>query len=159
MTVNPDPIQLESRLQYARRYGDLHYTVIQRCEPIGSAIEAADFAAQASGLTPLGANWQAVDRHNALALLRYALTRDLAYNCQRMPDALASEFLDEILAPAEPATSFFTNWSVTDWQYVVEQKRIHSTGSWCPVSGATFDLAVVAVGPRATVMLCVEDED
>jgi hypothetical protein len=75
--------------------------------------------------------------------------RDPAYGVLRTTEAVATTIVDDFLALFEDdQTQFFTNGRLQV-----------SSGSWTPLTGATFDTGVAAIGASRVGILWFEDED
>ncbi len=101
------------------------------------------------GLLPERDAYRQVEATAAHTAVRDVLHRDLAYSGEIMPaaeaDRLAAAFLDLFGG----AALYFTN---TDGDN-------NNGWSWFPVTAATFDTGVIAIGPERSGCLWVEDED
>lgn len=86
------------------------------------------------------------------------LHRDMAYNAEVMSDARAAELADAFLSHFGPGTRYFSNgtWHLPP---VVRPGRVVCGASWDPVTPATFDTGVLAIGPERFGCLWIEDED
>jgi hypothetical protein len=86
------------------------------------------------------------------------LHRDMAYDAEVMPEARAAELADAFLAQFGPGTRYFTygTWHLPP---VVRPDGVVCGPSWSPVTPATFDTGVLAIGPERSGCLWVEDED
>ncbi len=107
------------------------------------------------GGSPLGDDWIAVSRDDAQRLLSRVFARDLGMNASIMSEEDAGGFARRFLDLFGAEARCFTNTPVLDDEDVDSTW----TGSWKPLTSATFDTGIAVVdGPRAG--LCwVTDED
>lgn len=101
------------------------------------------------------------DEINALDanyLIWLVLHRDLAYNAEIMPAARAADLRNRFLAQFNPATRYFTNgtWHLPP---ITRPDGVIQGASWQSVTDATFDTGVLAISPKCSGCLWVEDED
>jgi len=83
------------------------------------------------------------------------LIQDLAYNAAIVAPALATSLVDRFFSAfSGPGHRFFTNGTFHE----AVGERLTNSG-WCPATAATFDTGVMVVGPVASGILWVEDED
>jgi hypothetical protein len=144
-----DAIQsLADDLREARWAGKLHFIVEPNNEPqIGDIIHLLDDFVQRHGMTGLGAQWDELNRTDAARHLVSILHRDMAYDMEIMPleraEELTARFVDLF-----PDAHFFSNCA----------PDVLGFGS-NPITAATFDTGIIAVGTTSTGMIWVEDED
>lgn len=110
------------------------------------------------GLRAEATCYKEVDEPAARRLIQSLLHRDMAYNAEVMPEARAAELADLFLAQFGPGTRYFSNgtWHLPP---TVVSDRVVQGPSWDPVTPATFDAGVLAIGPACSGCLWVEDED
>ena len=110
------------------------------------------------GLADQPSFYREIEETAARYLIRTVLHRDMAYNAEVMPAALAVELADRFLAQFGPGTRYFSNGS---WHLppVVRPDGVVCGPSWDPVTPATFDTGVLAIGPERSGCLWIEDED
>jgi hypothetical protein len=110
------------------------------------------------GLREEQACYQEIDESAARRLIHLVLHRDLAYNAEIMPEARAAELADGFLGGFGAGTRYFSNgtWHLPP---VARSDRVVQGASWEPVTAATFDTGVLAIGPERSGCLWVEDED
>ena len=110
------------------------------------------------GLGDDPASYKEIDETAARYLIHLVLHRDMAYNAEVMPLARAVELADQFLAQFGPDTRNFSNGS---WHLppVVRPDAVACGPSWNPVTTATFDTGVLAIGQARSGCLWIEDED
>ena len=110
------------------------------------------------GLRDAAGCYKEIDELAASRLVRMVLHRDIAYNAEIMPEARAAELADTFLAQFGSGTRYFSNgtWHL---QSVVRPDGVVCGPNWDPVTRATFDTGVLAIGPERSGCLWVEDED
>jgi hypothetical protein len=86
------------------------------------------------------------------------LHRDMAYDTEVMPEVRAVELADRFLAQFGSPVRYFTNGT---WHLPpdVLSGRVIGGAGWNPVTPATFDAGVLAIGPTCSGCLWIEDED
>jgi hypothetical protein len=136
---------LEKSIKANRQSGQVIVSLVGRTEPAPDA--AASSAVHALGLKPV--SWRVLSADEAVHALRRALHRDLAYDAPIMPEELAHGLASRIVRFFGPGAIFYTNRSLAEGQ---------STGSWEPVTDATFDTGVIAVGIRCVGVVWFMDE-
>jgi hypothetical protein len=140
--------ELESDVRRKRRAGVV--TMLTMARPAGMASRhVADRLAESAQYSAIGDSWLPLPRDAALQLVHDILARDLAYDDVVMPSTEAQELASRFLAHVGEVAEYFTNGS---W-------LTRPDLSWEPLSQATFDAGVVAVGGDSAAMLWVEDED
>jgi hypothetical protein len=99
-----------------------------------------------------------IDEPDARRLVQMLLHRDVAYNAEVMPEARVTVLADAFLAQFGPGTRYFYNGS---WHMppVTRPDGVVSGASWNPVTPATFDTGVLAIGLERSGCLWIEDED
>lgn len=107
------------------------------------------------GGSPLGDDWIAIGREDAHALLCRVFARDLSMNATIMPHDEAGDFARRFLGFFGPQAHFFTN------SPIVDEDDLESTwtGSWKPLTKATFDTGVAVVDEARAGLCWVTDED
>ncbi|HXG11461.1 MAG TPA: hypothetical protein VNK04_17030 [Gemmataceae bacterium] len=136
----------------ARIYGTVRCGLSSRASP------TIPESAREFGLRDEAGCYKEIDEEAARRLLRLVLHRDMAYNVEIMPEVRAAELADAFLAQFGPGTRFFSNGT---WHLpaVVRPDGGVIGPSWDPVTSATFDTGVLAIGPEWSGCLWVEDED
>jgi hypothetical protein len=146
------------RVLAAREYGVVHCE-FRRREELGSSGDArqvADDLVRIVGFRTLGTKWRELTPESACAALERVLGRDLAYGVQAMSSSTAQELSREFITLFSGRSFFYTNG---DFPPPEEYREGGWAGSWDPVTRATFDTGVVAVGGDHTGLLWIEDED
>jgi hypothetical protein len=110
------------------------------------------------GLNDEPSFYEEIDKVAARQLILRVLHRDMAYNAEVMTEPRAAELADQFLAQFGPDTRYFTNGS---WHLppVIRPDGVVCGPSWDPVTAATFDTGVLAIGSAQSGCLWVEDED
>jgi hypothetical protein len=110
------------------------------------------------GLTDEPSFYKEIDQAAARHLIRLVLHRDMAYNAEVMPENRAAELADQFLAQFGPGTRYFSNGS---WHLppLVRGDGVVCGPSWDPVTPATFDTGVLAIGRERSGCFWIEDED
>ena len=142
----PDWAKVAKAIKQHRQSGEVIVALLRRTP--GTPDRAASDAVRSMGLRPVA--WNPLTRADAVSVLTRVLHRDLAYSAPIMPNELASHLAARALSFFDDSASFFTNRSLAEGQ---------STGSWEPVSSATFDTGVIAVGQAYVAVIWCMDED
>ena len=126
---------------------------------IHGSLETADDVARHFGLKAIGAAWRRVDRSTAIHILRNLLEENMAVQSPRLEPDKAKLAIDEFMEAWAEDTAFFTNgtWD-TGWQKSKHSNTLFGP-DWEPITQATFDSGIVALGPRIFGILWIEDED
>ena len=129
-----------------------------RCGLSSQRSPAVPELAREFGLRDQPSCYKEIDEEAARHLIGLVLQRDLAYNAEVMPGASAVELADRFLAQFGPGTRYFSNgtWHLPS---IVRADGVIHGASWDPVTAATFDTGVLAIGPQCSGCLWVEDED
>ena len=129
-----------------------------RCGLSSQRSPAVSELAREFGLREERSCYKEIDQEAARHLIRLVLQRDMAYDAEVMPEATAIELADRFLAQFGPGTQYFSNgtWHLPS---VVRPDGVIHGASWDPVTAATFDTGVLAIGPQCSGCLWVEDED
>lgn len=129
-----------------------------RCGLSSRASPSVSDLAREFGLRDEPSSYKEIDEPDARHLIRSVLHRDMAYSWEIMPEARAAELADRFLAQFGPGTRYYSNgnWHLPP---VVQPNGVICGPSWDPVTTATFDTGVLAIGPRCSGCLWVEDED
>jgi hypothetical protein len=131
----------------ARRFGVVHCGLSNVSGPTLTEL-ASEF-----GLKPEESCYREIDRETARGVVRLVLQQDLAYDHQiispKRAQELATRFIDQF---GQSDVHFFTNGT-----FKSGPDRSH--GEWNPVTEATFDTGVLAIGPHCSGCLWVEEED
>ena len=144
--VDGEWASLEKSIKAHRQSGQAIISLVARTE---SAPDwAASSAVRALGLKPV--RWRVVSADEAVHALRRALHRDLAYDAPIMPEEVAHGLASRIVRFFGPGAIFYTNHSQAEGQ---------STGSWDPLTDATFDTGIIAVGAMCVGVVWFMDED
>jgi hypothetical protein len=144
----PGLAELAADVRAQRRYGRVFVDVVGHLEPTRDPVALADQIVQSLALTPLGAAWRAVPADEARRIGRSVLASHLAYGSEIMPAAQADALVDRFLALVGEPRAFFTN-----------TRAIGSSRTIAPITTATVDEGIVAVGHDRTGILWVADED
>jgi len=107
------------------------------------------------GFHALSTEWREVLPHEAARILRNVLHRDLAYTAEIMPVEVAEQFAARFHAIFSTTTRYFTNGTWGAGRSVYAEQP----ASWSPLTEATFDAGIVAVGKGFLALAWVEDED
>jgi hypothetical protein len=129
-----------------------------RCGLSSQASSTVQELAREFGLLDEPSCYKEIDKSAALHLIRMVLHSDMAYNTEVMAEARAAELADRFLAQFDQGTRYFSNgtWHLPS---VVRPDGVVSGATWDPVTPATLDTGVLAVGPERSGCLWVEDED
>ena len=122
----------------ARIYGSV------RCGSSSQPSPTVPELAREFGLRDEPSCYKEIDELAARHLIQSVLHRDMAYNMEIMPEARAAELADRFLTQFGQGTRYFSN---------VDGPGCH------PVTAATFDTGLLAIGPDRSGCLWVEDED
>jgi hypothetical protein len=107
------------------------------------------------GFPALSTEWREVVPDQAAKILRNVLHRDLAYTVEIMPVEVAEQFAARFRSIFPTTTRYFTNGT---WRAGRSGEFEHPV-SWSPLTDATFDAGIVAVGEGFVGLAWVEDED
>lgn len=133
------------------------YGVI-RCGLSALASPTVPELAREFGLQDDVACYKEIDEVAARGLARMVLHRDMAYDDEVMPATRAAALTDAFLAQFGAGTRYFSNG---DWRLRTAGRP--EDGVVCtsldPVTPATFDTGLLAVGAERSGCLWVEDED
>jgi hypothetical protein len=137
----------------ARVCGAVRCGLSKHATPTSASELAREF-----GLDDEPSFYKEIDEAAARDLIRSVLHRDMAYNAEVMHEARAAELADQFLAQFGPGTRYFSNGS---WHLprVVLVNGVVCGPSWDPVTPATFDTGVLAIGQERSGCFWVEDED
>jgi hypothetical protein len=140
-----------------RERRDCGHVLFELAEVRGRAPEVAvlDALAERVGGSPLGDDWITIDAEGAFRLLARVLARDLAMNAAIMPREHADGLARRFLALFGDGARYFTNSTILD------EDDVESTwtGSWRPLTKATFDTGIAVVDGARAGLLWVTDED
>ncbi|NUO50266.1 MAG: hypothetical protein HOV80_15535 [Polyangiaceae bacterium] len=146
-----------TRIAEQRRYGQVTTAILQNKSGF-SARALADVAARVNGFRALGSEWRQIDQADALAISFNVLHRDLAYGASMMTRQAAEQLAREVLTLIPEPVAYFTNGTWAEG-FAAEATSPYGAISWKPISDATFDAGIIAVGAEKTVLLWVQDED
>jgi len=123
------------------------------------SLKTPDDVARHYGLQEIGAAWRQVDRSTAVMILRSLLAEDMAHQSPRLELGQVNVAIDQFMAPFAEVTTFFTNgtWE-TGWQKGKHSNTVFGP-DWEPITQATFDGGIVALGTDVFGILWIEDED
>lgn len=117
-------------------------------------VRAADAAALAAGMRAIGAGWMPLGERDVFGLIAHHVGHDLAYGTGDPARADEDRRLAlRLLSLADAGALWYTNHSATLDQIT------RGSYSFTEVSGWTFGLAYVAVGPTNTLFVCFQAED
>ena len=144
--VDAEWASLEKSIKTNRQSGQVIVSLVSRTDQAPEG--AANGAVRALGMKPV--RWRMLAASEAVRALRRALHRDLAYDATIMPEEVAHGLALRIVRFFGQGALFYTNQSHAEGQ---------STGSWDPVTDATFDTGIIAVGARHVGVVWFMDED
>jgi hypothetical protein len=146
------------RVKAAREYGVVHCEFRNRRDVSDSDDPrvVADAFVHSLGFRPLGKDWRALPRGNATDVLERILSQDLAYGGQTMTETAAKELSLEFTNFFPGDEPFYTNGVFPPRE---EYEDGGWAGSWDPITKATFDTGVIAIGSDLVGLLWIEDED
>lgn len=121
----------------------------------GTGEADVDGALRAGGLQPADGGLVPVDRGRAETIVRTMLRFGLAYHEELLPGPAASEAAATFVEMVGGDDARFLTNRLMDG---VSEDRPLGEG-WNPVSDATFDAVVVAVGAGVVGLIAVRDED
>jgi hypothetical protein len=122
----------------------------------GQQAELVDLYVAQEGCVGLREEWTRLSRNEAHLLLVRILARDLAYNASIMSAHDAQRLAQRFLGLFPPDCRLFSNTVVTDKDEDLSTTR---SGWWNPITKATFDTGVIALGGGRIGMVWVKDED
>ena len=110
------------------------------------------------GLSDQQWRYKEIGEDDGRKLVHTLLHRDLAYNAELMSAAQAEELGNRFLGQFGPGTRYFTNGT---WHTLstIRSDGAAAVTSWDPVTSATFDMGILAIGPERSGCMWVEDED
>lgn len=120
------------------------------------------------GATPAGGGWGAgpddaragdldeIDTAQAHQLLVSVLHRDLAYDSEIVPHQRARELAAALLATIAADARWWTNGDIG---LITRPVRSGPSGSWHPLTTATFDTGVIGIGIDHILIAWFMDED
>jgi hypothetical protein len=146
------------RVLAAREYGVVHceFRSVRELLTSDDSRQIADALVRTLGLRALGTEWRELTRGNACDVLERVLGRDLAYGGQTMSATTAKELAEEFITLFPDHASFYTNGVFPPRE---DYRDGGWAGSWDPITRATFDTGVIAVGADNVGLLWIEDED
>jgi hypothetical protein len=137
---------------HAARDGGVVHCGLSACPAPSVSELAAEF-----GLADNPAFYKEIDADAARRLAALVLNQDMAYNSEIVPAARAAELAERFIAQfGTEGVRFYTNGTFHEGQGA---KLGSPSASWDPVTAATFDTGILAVGPHCSGCLWVEDED
>jgi hypothetical protein len=129
-----------------RDCGYVHSGIADWLPEASDARTRLDAFAEAAGFKGAGESWKEVQADGARKTLVDLLALDQAYRSRIMSEEDAESLAKRFLALwSEDEPRFFTNGSPAD--------------HWMPITSATFDCGVIALGKRRAGFLWFEDED
>jgi hypothetical protein len=146
------------RVRAARESGAVHceFRGVAGLQTSDDPRTTADALARSWGFRPLGAAWRELTRDEARKALERVLERDLAYGAQMMSQTTAKELADAFVGLFPEWAVFYTNGMFPPRDHYRDGGW---AGSWDPITPATFDTGVIAVGTAHVGLLWFEDED
>jgi hypothetical protein len=152
---------IENEVRRLRRCGVVVMKALSR--PAGESLnDVADRVAESVGYKALGPHRVRLDRDGTTRVLTRVLAQDLAYDSSIMTSEDADRLAQAFLAHVGTGAAYVTNgtWADGAWAEPPRRSGSGATGlSWKPLSKATFDAGVLAVGEQVAAILWVEDED
>jgi hypothetical protein len=144
-------VDVAAEIHAARNCGTVHCG-LSSC-PTPSVPElAAEF-----GLADNPAFYKEIDAEAARRLAAAVINQDMAYNAEILPAARAAELAERFLAQfGTEGVRFYTNGTFHENP---GPKLGSPSASWDPVTAATFDTGILAIGRQCSGCLWVEDED
>jgi hypothetical protein len=155
---------------------DLLKALHERCGEVRCFTEAISDAASSSvvdlidsfcskhGFTAIGEQWCELTEEAASRHLSAVLQRDLAYGSEMISAKQARAIAVKFIECCKPA-HYFSNTPVSTKSIETTQENSQTfsdrplTNGWQPLTQATFDSGVVAVGKTKIALLWIEDED
>jgi hypothetical protein len=148
--------ELRRQILAARGVGVTHVLLERVSLPVrGDLVSVIDAAVASLGFQPISTSWREISSSEAVGILRNILNRDLAYNAEIMPGEVAQELAERFCALFPQTARYFTNGG---WRTSLGGEA-QSPVSWQPLTDATFDAGIVAVGNGYLGVAWVEDED
>lgn len=124
---------------------------------IAPGVATLEQLAADSGLSTGSQLYHEIRADAARRLAFLILTKDLAYDCVVVAPALADSLLERFFAVfGSHDVRYFTNGTFHE---APAENPTHSGVTWQPATAATFDTGILIVGPIASGVLWVEDED
>jgi hypothetical protein len=111
------------------------------------------------GFQGIGDSWLEVRHEEALSLLEYVLSRDLAYDDSTIiPAERARSLATRFLELLSPSARYFTNGAFHLPPQRLNEHVVQGP-SWTPLTQATFDTGVIALDQQHIGIIWVQDED
>lgn len=144
-------VDVAGEIRAARNWGDVHCGLSARPTPSVSEL-AAEF-----GLADDPAFYKEIDVDTARWLAAMVINQDMAYNAEIVPAARAADLAERFIAQfGTEEVRYYTNGTFHENQ---GPKLGSPSATWDPVTGATFDTGILAIGRQYSGCLWVEDED
>ena len=143
------PNDLVQRIKTLRRFGQTTVGFTPNTDSASDLSTALDVIVAGYGMRGC-ADWIEIDAQEAERLIVTILNKDLAYGVEVMPVNQANLLAAAFMEPFRVSGRYFTNGT------------FHKPGNpdgWTPLTDATFDTGVVALGPTVAGILWVQDED
>jgi hypothetical protein len=150
--------EFQLRVRAARAYGVVHceFRRISELTTSDDSRQVADALVRSLGFRVLGSEWRELTRATACDALERVLERDLAYGGQTMSATAAKRLAEEFVSLFPVQASYYTNGVFPPR---ADYRDGGWAGSWDPITRATFDTGVIAVGTDHAGLLWIEDED
>lgn len=144
-------MDVAAEIHAARNCGAVHCGLSARPTPSVSEL-AAEF-----GLADDPAFYKEIAADAARRLAAAVINQDMAYNTEIVPAARAAELAERFIAQfGTEGVRFYTNGTFHE---NLGPKLGSPSASWGPVTAATFDTGILAIGRQCSGCLWVEDED
>jgi hypothetical protein len=136
--------------------GEIHFVVEPSSLPQpDEMVQFIDEFVAKHGMTGIGREWEEVVRSVAVRHLTRILHKDLAYDVTIVPLDRAAELAERFIKLLGEAC-YFTNTVPADR---LDDILWAGAMGWTPLTRATFDSGIVAVGPANIGIIWIEDED
>ncbi|NMG22250.1 hypothetical protein [Brasilonema bromeliae] len=103
------------------------------------------------GYSSLGLRWKEVNQGEAQKILKFIMTKDLAYSVQLMSLEEAEKIVVKLFQIFPGNCKFFTN--------ALFRNNYSGISAWDSITKATFDTGIIVVSERRIGILWVQDED
>lgn len=154
---------MDSEIEQLRReldcdLGTIILEVTERSQEGESDLQSLDRWLEKLGFNPLGQGWRVANKKMAIAILRFILHHDLAYDSERISRWKAQQISDRFVQFFGTQAKYLTNaeFAIVEGTGEIEVQNLRT---WNPITNATFDTGICVCSSTHLGLLWVEDED